>query len=168
MARVLCSRYLQGKMSEAEWEFRKTEPMFNTGPVNLRPFLDSDWYNSGGVGNVSIDLYIYKIPAAHLGLAAGLAPGSAMTPHLGMLSKPRFFHRCQTVKQRVAEYIRHPLYFYTNIGYFITRLHRFRDVAIRWRSGHLEEGEGLNEASLFSPEEEASAGYIFNHCGATR
>lgn len=48
MARVLCQRYLQGKMSQEEWEFRKAEPMINAGPLNLRPFLDSEWFKNGG------------------------------------------------------------------------------------------------------------------------
>ena len=39
---------------------------------------------------------------------------------------------------------------------------------MRWRSGRLEEEEGLDETSLFSPEEEANAGFVFNHGGATR
>jgi hypothetical protein len=55
-------------MSEAEWNFRKAEPMCNAGVVNLRPFVDSDWYNSGGAGNVSLSIgfYLYQTLAMPL------------------------------------------------------------------------------------------------------
>jgi hypothetical protein len=67
------------------------------------------------------------------------------------------------------EYIRHPLYFYTNKAYTLPRVHRVRDIAMRWRSGQLEEkGGGPDKASPLSPEEEARAGYIISHGGGTR
>ncbi|RXW18668.1 hypothetical protein EST38_g7185 [Candolleomyces aberdarensis] len=145
MGRVLCSRYLKGQISAAEWEFRKTEPMVNAGPLNLRPRVDSDWYQSGGAGNVSLSIgfYFYQLPAAPLGSAAGKLPGDSMPTHFDMLPKSHFFHRCP---------------------YLPPRLIRLKGVSIHWRNNQDEE---LEEAELLTPQEEASASFVFNHGGAT-
>ncbi|KAG1871834.1 hypothetical protein DFJ58DRAFT_903936 [Suillus subalutaceus] len=52
MARVLCRRYLRGQISEEEWEYRKRQPMYVLGPINLRPYQDKDWFETGGSGDV--------------------------------------------------------------------------------------------------------------------
>ncbi|RXW18665.1 hypothetical protein EST38_g7186 [Candolleomyces aberdarensis] len=166
MGRVLCSRYLKGQMSEAEWEFRKTEPMVNAGPLNLRPHVDPDWYQSGGAGNVSISIgfYFCQLPTIPVGSATGKLPGDSMPTHFDMLPKRDFLHRCRTMKKRVMEYIRHPLLFYMNAAYLPPRLIRIKGVVFHWRNNRDEE---LEEAEFLTPQEEASAGLVFNHGGAT-
>ncbi|KAJ2926975.1 hypothetical protein H1R20_g10118, partial [Candolleomyces eurysporus] len=145
MGRVLCSRYLKGQMSEAEWEFRRSEPMVNPGPLNLRPHVDPDWYQSGGAGNVSVSIgfNFNQLPATPLGSAAGRLPGDSIPTHFDMLPKSHFFHRCP---------------------HFPPRLIRLKGVSIHWRNNKDEE---LEEAELLTPQEEASAGLVFNHGGAT-
>ena len=166
MGRVLCSRYLKGQMSAAEWEFRKMEPMVNAGPLNLRPHVDSDWYQSGGAGNASLSIgfYFYLLPATPLGSAAGKLPGDSMPTHFDMLPKSHFFHRCRTMKKRVMEHIRHPLFFYMNTAYLPTWLIHLKGVATHWRNNKDGEPE---EAAFLTPQEEASASFVFNHGGTT-
>jgi hypothetical protein len=153
-------------MSEAEWEFRKTEPMVNAGPLNLRPLSDSHWYRTGGAANVSLSIgfYFYQLPIVPLGLAAQLSPGFPLPSHLDMLPKSHFFHRSHTMKTRVTDYIRHPLFFYMNTAYLPPRLTRLKDVAMHWRNNKEEE---VDEAAFLTPQEEASSGFVFNFGGAT-
>lgn len=73
LTRVLCRRYLRGDISEEEWEFRKKEPMFTAGPINLRPYLDKNWLEQGGISNVSLAINFYRYPLSH-------ALGSIFTP----------------------------------------------------------------------------------------
>ncbi|KAK0210909.1 hypothetical protein DFS33DRAFT_1371242 [Desarmillaria ectypa] len=63
MGRLLCRRYAQGLMTKEEWEFRKREPTYTTGPVNVRPYLDREWHTHGGAENpiLSIGLYVYPM-----------------------------------------------------------------------------------------------------------
>ncbi|KAF5315871.1 hypothetical protein D9611_004763 [Ephemerocybe angulata] len=165
MARVMARRYLQGKMSQKEWDFRKVEPMINAGPLNLRPFLKSAWYESGGSTNASlaIGFYFYQLPFMSLGSAASLLPGSGLPGHLDMLSKTRFFYRCQRMKQSIAEYVRHPLFCEMNTVFLPARLQRLKGIALDWRSGKAAE----IGAPLLSPEDEADEAFIINHGGAT-
>ncbi|KAF9240389.1 hypothetical protein BU15DRAFT_61409 [Melanogaster broomeanus] len=68
LSRLLCRRYLRGEISEEEWQYRKREPMFFTGPLNLRPYQDQDWLEKGGLSEVGLNVsalrYILPFHAA--------------------------------------------------------------------------------------------------------
>lgn len=62
MTRVLCRRYLRGEIGEKEWEYRKRQPMHIWGPLNLRPYMDQQWYKNGGAGEVGLNVgYLHCI-----------------------------------------------------------------------------------------------------------
>ncbi|KAH6908840.1 hypothetical protein BKA70DRAFT_1103346 [Coprinopsis sp. MPI-PUGE-AT-0042] len=161
MARSLSKCYLEGKMTQDEWEFRKREPMVNAGPLNSRPFLDPQWLKDGGATNVSLGIgyYFYQLPFIPLGAAANLRPGSALPHHFDMFSKGRFNFRCQKMKNNIKEFMQHPRFLEMNEAYMPIRLQRLRDVARKPK-----EGEPLPN---MNPREQAAQGIVMNHGGAT-
>lgn len=166
MARVLCKRYLQGKISQGEWEFRKVEPMIDAGPLNLRPFLDPEWFKNGGATNASLAIgyYFYRLPFIPLGDAANLSSSASLPSHGDMLTKARFIYRCQTMKRNIADFMKHPLFFEMNEAWLPARLQRLRGIALAMRTG----GANRDAATtLLSPQEQAALGIVMNHGGAT-
>jgi hypothetical protein len=161
LARSLCKHYLEGKMSDEEWEFRKKEPMINAGPLNSRPFLDPQWFKDGGATNASMGIgyYFYQLPFIPLGAAATLRPGSALPQHFDMLSKARFIYRCQKMKNNIKEFMQHPRFLEMNEVYMPARLERLRNIA------NLPKPEGT--LPDLDPKEQATQGIVINHGGAT-
>jgi hypothetical protein len=166
MARVLCKQYLQGSMSEDEWKFRKTEPMINIGPLNLRPFVDPQWFNDGGATNASlaIGFYFCQLPFIPLGSAANLSPGSPLPSCFDMFSKARFIHRCRMMKRNIMGFMQHPLFLEMNESWLPNRIHRLRNMALTMRAGGTPSRPGLE---ALSPQDQAKGGFVFNHGGAT-
>ncbi|KAG1879886.1 hypothetical protein F4604DRAFT_1880033 [Suillus subluteus] len=115
MARVLCRRYLRGQISEEEWEYRKRQPMYILGPINLRPYQDKDWFETGGSGDVGlgVGLVRYMLPFMPLGeMSRGdpsrleLVDGAPDFPAL--MSFDRFLLRCANVKAQGQKLLEHP------------------------------------------------------------
>ncbi|KAH7911183.1 hypothetical protein BJ138DRAFT_955377 [Hygrophoropsis aurantiaca] len=140
MTRVLYRRYLRGEISPEEWEHRKKQPMHTGGPLNLRPFLDTQWYNRGGGGDVflAISFFMYTMPSMTLGsterdpqtllnLVDGAPPFSAL------LSFKRFILRSLMVQAQAERYLRHPLFLEITIWPRIERIERKRQAAIAWK-----------------------------------
>ncbi|KAF9053784.1 hypothetical protein BDZ89DRAFT_1098268 [Hymenopellis radicata] len=108
MARIICRHYAQGLISDDEWEFRKREPMWAAGPLNIRPYLDQQWYKDGGIDNVllAIGFFFYKIPFMPLKLNEDKS-----VPDVGsLLSMKRFVYRCQLMKKQANGHLHHPLF----------------------------------------------------------
>ncbi|KAG6819135.1 hypothetical protein H0H93_015028 [Arthromyces matolae] len=61
LARILCRTYLRGEMSIEEWNFRRRQPTYTGGPINLRPFLDNEWYEKGGSTNIHITFSTFGV-----------------------------------------------------------------------------------------------------------
>lgn len=112
LARVLCRQYLRGQISEEEWEYRKRQPMYVLGPLNLRPYQDNETGGSGDVG-LGVGIAPYVLPFMPLGeMSRGdlsrleLVNGAPDFPAL--MSFDRFLLRCANVKTQVQKLLKHP------------------------------------------------------------
>ena len=47
-SRLLHRRCIRGRKWKEEWEWCRIQPCNMLGPLNYRPYLDKDWYASGG------------------------------------------------------------------------------------------------------------------------
>ncbi|KAF8839253.1 hypothetical protein BDN67DRAFT_1012435 [Paxillus ammoniavirescens] len=61
------------EISDEEWEYWKREQMFFTGPPNLRPYQDPDWFEKGksGEGVLNVSFFRYISPFTPLGEMCG-------------------------------------------------------------------------------------------------
>ncbi|KAG8212899.1 hypothetical protein J3R82DRAFT_11240 [Butyriboletus roseoflavus] len=124
MTRVLYRRYLRGEISEEEWAYRKRQPHYSGGPLNLRPHLDKSWFERGGGGEfmLSISVFFYQLPFMTLGAVAErgqhrehsdpervLSDGAP--PFSDLLTFDRFLHRARLVKKQATAFFSHPLFF---------------------------------------------------------
>jgi hypothetical protein len=105
-------RYLQGKIDEDEWDFRKKEPMYSTGPVNLRPLLACERLADGGIDHVgaAIGFYLYSMPFLPLGQAAELKPGMPLPGVGNLLTRERFFYRAKSIQKQAKTMLGDPLF----------------------------------------------------------
>ncbi|PBK78347.1 uncharacterized protein ARMOST_03892 [Armillaria ostoyae] len=106
MARLLCRRYAQGLMTEEEWEFRKREPTYTAGPINIRPYLDREWYTRGGAENPMLSIGFYLYPMSFV----PLKPEGGHSTFDALLSRQRFWYRCRNMKKRANDLLNHPLF----------------------------------------------------------
>ncbi|PBK78307.1 hypothetical protein ARMSODRAFT_947198 [Armillaria solidipes] len=106
MGRLLCRRYAQGLMTEEEWEFRQTEPTYTMGPVNIRPYLDREWYTRGGAENPMLSIGFYAYPMSFVPLKLE----GAHSTFEALLSRQRFWYRCRNMKKRATDLLKHPLF----------------------------------------------------------
>ncbi|KAF5358407.1 hypothetical protein D9756_001501 [Leucocoprinus leucothites] len=167
LTRLLCRKYVLGEISEEEWEFRKREPMITAGPLNLRPFLDREWYNKGGATNASlaIGFYFYHLPYMPLGSASNIKYGSPVPSYDELLSRRRFAHRCVLVKKEADRVLRSPLQYEIGVARFPARIAGGKEVAENWKHKLL-----LNSPSdrrPWSAQEMATKGLVLGHGGSS-
>ncbi|KAF8910994.1 hypothetical protein CPB84DRAFT_1763081 [Gymnopilus junonius] len=162
LTRVLLRRYLRGEIDEAEWEFRKREPMSSAGPVNLRPLLDKGWIEEGGLTNVSlaISFFFFSLPFMPLGSATNLRPGDELPSFGCLLSEKRFLLRSKAIQIQAANYTKHPLFQEFAEIYFPGRIQRAKESGLQWRN-ESEPPKHLSDKPL-SPMEQALSGLV--HC----
>ncbi|KAF9500164.1 hypothetical protein BDN71DRAFT_1440734 [Pleurotus eryngii] len=112
ITRILCRRYVEGCISQEEWEMRRRQPMHTGGPLNLRPYLDKEWLAKGGHATVgcAIAFFWYTLPFMPLGSAANLSVGDNLPSFAELLSRDRFFLRTDLVKKQSNHTFRHPLF----------------------------------------------------------
>ena len=107
-SRILHKQYSEGRMTHEEWEHRKREPMHFFLPVSLRPYLNQEWVERGGLAEVflSVNLFYCTLPFMPT------APEGAYdaTGRKILLSDGRFLLRCNLIKQQMASYMQHPLF----------------------------------------------------------
>lgn len=138
LARVLCRRYIRGQISEEEWDYRKRQPMHFTGGLNLRPYQDMDWFQTGGSGDVGINIsfFWYTLPFMPLG---EMSKGDASKLELvdgapdfqALMSFDRFLLRCANVKAQAQEMFKHPRFVdICTAGH--DRVASTREVALNW------------------------------------
>ena len=136
-ARLLLRRYLRGEIDEAEWEFRKKEPMYSAGPINLRTFLDQEWLDAGGMDHacLAIGFYFYSISFLPLGSAAKLQPGMALPAVGDLLTRGRFFYRAKLVQKQGRAFMGNPLFLEVGNSAFSQRrrVERAKATALEWR-----------------------------------
>jgi len=138
MARVLCRRYLRGQISEEEWEYRKRQPMHIAGPLNLRPYLNQDWFETGGSGDVGINVsfFWYSLPFMPLGeMSRGGASKLELVdgaPHFpALMSFDRFLLRCANIRAQSQKTFKHPRFVdICTAGHDRTAA---REAALKWR-----------------------------------
>lgn len=111
MTRVLCRQRVLGLMDDEEWDFRRKEPMYSAGPLNLRPFLDQDWYRAGGHDAVllAIGFYVFRLLHMSLGKAGSLRKGDPVPSFRDLLPRNRFIYRSRLVRRQSDLVIKHPL-----------------------------------------------------------
>ncbi|KAG6917961.1 hypothetical protein DXG01_017145 [Tephrocybe rancida] len=160
LARVLCRRYIHGGMSEEEWNYRRREPTLTGGPINLRPFLDRQWYQEGGSTNVSlvIGFFHYKLPFIPLGSAANLAVGDDLPSFQQLLSLPRFLHRSRIIGKQAKHQFEHPLFTYIAGTRTTASIAKFKEVGQSWK-------EKQNSPAAEIPVVEQSP--VFAHGGSS-
>lgn len=132
LTRVLCRRYIRGDMDRDEWEYRRREPMSTGGPLNLRPFLNKQWFEQGGSASISLCLgFLFRtLPFMPLGSCFNLAPGDDFPEFQDLLSPARFWLRSNSIMQQVHALLRHPLFPYILV---LDRAERLKGVAEDWQ-----------------------------------
>lgn len=162
MTRVLCRRYVRGEIDQTEWDFRRKEPMTTVCPVNLRPFLEKDWYEQGGASNVSLAVGVnfYTLPFMPLGSATALAPGDLVPTLNQLLSPDRFWSRCESIKKQAIGLFK-SAYFFEKIAVSLpVRLNASIERAANWQKGSNENENGGKEENALSAVEQARAGFV--------
>ena len=143
LSRVLCRRYLRGEISEVEWAYRKREPMFFSGPINLRPYEDRTWFEEGGEGEVGINVSFWQcvLPFMPLGVmsAKGKEVGDvemmAGAPSFGALMPfGRFLHRCEVARREMKKVFEHARFVEMCVTGYQFRVAARREAANAWRT----------------------------------
>ena len=132
LTRVLYLRHLLGMINEVEWEKRRREPMHVCGPLNLRPFLNRDWFERGGASEVclSIGFFFYTLPFMPCGLDSKNC--SEVPPYSKLLSFKRFFLRSNIIKTQADGYLNHPLFLAINAARTQPRVQRNKITYQKW------------------------------------
>lgn len=167
LTRVLLRQYLCGEISDEEWEFRKREPMSHAGPWSLRPFLDKDWVEAGGLANVclSIGFIAFSLPYMPLGSASEVRPGMSLPSYGELLSLRRFILRSKAIREQSVCYMKHPLFLELAAFSLPEQVARLAGVAQQWRKSKGPPAH-LDDKSL-TPAEQASAGLVISTVGTT-
>ncbi|KAF8651476.1 hypothetical protein AX16_004775 [Volvariella volvacea WC 439] len=163
LARVLCRRWLRGEISPEEWEFRKREPMYASGPLNLRPLLDRTWFKMGGATNVmiSIGFFDLKLSFMPLGAAANIQPGSPLPGFQDMLPHSRFMLRVNSIKRQTIRKTQDPLYMDRLLARLPTRVEYLRGVVHRSNIGETPDVRPIPVSR------QSNGGFILTHGGSS-
>ncbi|KAH7889365.1 hypothetical protein F5I97DRAFT_1923912 [Phlebopus sp. FC_14] len=155
MTRVLYRRYLRGEIGEEEWQYRKRQPYISGGPLNLRPYLNKEWLDKGGGGELllAISFFFYQLPFMTM------AP-----PFANLLTFNRFLHRANMIKRQAASLLKHPLSTEIALGSHLGRLERTRHGALEWMKSQ-EEGITLDKGPVL--EAINFPGAIWAHGGSS-
>ena len=133
-ARVSQRLYVQGALSEAEWNHQIRQPMHQSGPINLRPYLDQEWLSTGGAERVCMAVSFYRSTLPAMPVAREGSRVLENPPFDAFLSSARFFHRCRMVKKQTIDLLAHPLH--TEFAHLLrpARLETSRSSALNWRA----------------------------------
>lgn len=156
MTRLLCKRRVLGEIPSEEWDWRAREPMLAAGPINLRPYLDNEWYINGGDANVSlaIGFFHYLLPFMTLGAAQKLVPGDRVPSFESLLSLKRFLHRSSLVKKQADKTLKHPLLLEIGNATKMARIQRLKGIVTesqRIVDGDISASMSPYEQSLLGP-----------------
>ncbi|KAL4071409.1 hypothetical protein V8B97DRAFT_465440 [Scleroderma yunnanense] len=137
MTRVLCRRYLRGEIGEKEWEYRKRQPMHILGPLDLRSYLDQKWYQSGGAGEVGLNVGYFHciLPFMPLGSSRELRHLGSVDgapPFPSLLSFKRFVYRAKLLKIQTEKFCRHPRFLDIVLASHSLGAKKTREVALEW------------------------------------
>ena len=167
-ARVLYRQYARGEISAERWEQIRREPHHVCGPLNVRPFLDPDWFSKGGGEEVclSIGFFYYTLPYVPLGDSdpADIENGPEPPAFANLLSSGRFFLRSNIIKRQSAATLQHPLFLDINAVRIPTRRDQKRNILRQWReaqSGRVGPAVASRDVSYLSPA------VVFAHGGSS-
>lgn len=141
--------------------------MITAGPLNLRPFLDREWYEKGGSTNASlaIGFYFYHLPYMPLGAASNITPGAHIPSYDDLLSRKRFAYRCGLVKKEADRALRHPLHYEISVARYPSRIALGRAVVENWR--HKTLLQSAVDCRVWSVQDLAANGMVLGHGGST-
>lgn len=141
--------------------------MIAGGPLNLRPYLDKEWFNKGGATNASlaIGFFFYQLPFMPLGAATNIQPGDPLPSYDDLLSKKRFTYRCTLVKREADLVLRNPLQHEISSARFPGRIAIGKDVAETWKYKMLFQSPA--DRRMLSPQELAEDGMVFSYGGSS-
>lgn len=169
--RVLHRRYLRGELDEEEWRQHLTQPFHSAGPINLRPFLDQEWYESGGyeVAMLGISFHVITIPSMPTVPGGWLSKhGSKLedgTPPFSVLfSRDRFVRRVQAVKKQFKHTLTHPLLFEIATAPSLERALGSKAAFVEWE--RLQTGVGPEETKKQVPCSPVQ-NYVFHNGGSS-
>ncbi|KAJ4472090.1 hypothetical protein J3R30DRAFT_3523033 [Lentinula aciculospora] len=166
-------------VDDDEWTYRRRQPMMTGGPVNLRPYLDQDWYAKGGAGNVclSISYFFFTLPFMPLGEAGDLADGKfvqgilsndiEMPPFEKMFSRKRFLLRCNSIRKQSSQFFRHPRFLDVHAARIPFRIQRCRTWALVWRKDIARPDVGHDAPIPVVKQPEAEGGAVMAHGGSS-
>lgn len=158
---VMLRRYSRGLARRDELVATMKTPMQTGGPLNLRLFLDQQWYNQGGAGEVfiCISFFYYTLPALLIN-AALREPSMAGAPlYSSLLSSTQFFSRCKIIKQQAIRYLRNPLFLELTQTIGPSRIERTRNIARVWR----DQAAGTVDGASYN----APPGAVFSFGGSS-
>ncbi|KAF7323046.1 hypothetical protein HMN09_00084500 [Mycena chlorophos] len=163
LARMLCRRYLRGEIGAEEWEFRRIQPSHTAGPINLRTFLDREWFDAGGAANVSVYIGYFYFSAPFTPLPR-LQAGDPVPKPTELMTRERFVLRCNQMKANASKYLKHPLFFEIGQARLANKIPNQRRVAEMLASNE----PFLDPSTLnLSPMEQAQHGPVFTHGWST-
>ncbi|VDC01216.1 unnamed protein product [Peniophora sp. CBMAI 1063] len=126
-SRMLHRRVEVGLLSKAEWNRRRTTPTRTTGPLNLRPHLETSWKVVAGqtVLVTTVGTWYAKMPF--------MPDAGTSGRYSDTLSPARFWLRARGVRREVEAYQRHPLLLEMNRAMLPPRIARTRSAAMSLR-----------------------------------
>lgn len=107
-ARLLHRLHHQGKIAAEEWAYRRTQPMHFTGPINIRPYLDREWYQSGGAHEVVLAIGFWNTILPLMPVSS-VVEEDGTPPFTSLLSNEQFIHRARLAKEQQTQTLKHPL-----------------------------------------------------------
>lgn len=114
--------------------------MHSSGPINLRPFLNKDWFENGGAGEPCLSVgFFYTLPFIPLGMTARgdlatLRLDNGAPPFSALLSSERFFLRSNIVKMQAKAWLTHPLLSVIGNTRTPSRIERTKNILERWHN----------------------------------
>jgi hypothetical protein len=139
-ARVLHRRRNKGQIDDDEWEHRLQQPMHFTGPVNFRPYLDPDWYRSGGADEVCLSITFYTLVLPFMPRSSSVDDTGAPS-FSSLLSPARFLARARLARVQGQGLLGHPLLHEFHLLRLPERCLRARAAAMTWRA--IQAGQGV-------------------------
>lgn len=165
-ARVLHRQYARGEISLERWEQMRREPHHVCGPVNIRSFLNPDWFMKGGKGDLCLSIGFFHVTLPYVPLgdvdpnshSEGLEPPALSS----MLSSARFFLRCNIIRRQMAALVQDPLFLDINNIRAQERAQAKREVLQQWRV--IQQASGTAEPIIPSRDvSHLSTSMVFAH-----
>ena len=167
-SRILHRLHQEGKINEDEWQYRMIQPMHFAGPLNLRPYLDKNWYkHQGGAGEVclAISFFEYTLPF----MPSTKVPPKQWTDNRmpsfdSLLSQKRFVLRSCMIQRQSRNLLKHPLFLEFHSLRGPKRIERARNLALDWqRERNTEIRGGVNIPSSST----ASVNCVYSNGGSS-